>query len=139
MTRFSAVFLLILCCRLPLEAQSPEQSAENDKLPATVVVPTPPAEPSDTALSGKPMIDRAIGGAVAGAVTGAVLSGSDSECAPSQTTAQASIIGGVWGAVRAALGWGRPSELPLPDGDDAQGQPGPYPFDGKNCDNVNHD
>lgn len=137
MIRLPFIFLLILCYRAPLAAQSPVGKGEATEVAGTVVVPAPPPEPADTALAGEPLVERAVSGAVVGAVTGAALGAQDSDCAPSGPAAGA-IVGAVLGAIRGALNW-NPSGDRVRDPTDSGGVEGPYPFDGENCKRADHD
>lgn len=102
-------------------------------------MPAPQPAPGDTAMAGKPLDERTVGGAVVGAVTGAVLSAQESDCAPSGSPAGAIVFGAAWGAIRAALKWDTSKDPPLPDTRDNGGEEGPYPFDGQNCERADHD
>lgn len=118
-------------------AQSQVGSGQVAEGSGTVVVPAPPPEPGDTALAGKPLLERTVGAAVVGAVTGAALSAQDSDCAPSGSAAGA-IAGGFLGAIRGALNW-NPFDDQLRDPTDSGAVEGPYPFDGQNCERADHD
>jgi hypothetical protein len=142
MNRLICTILLILCCGSPLAAQAgvgngqtPEPAGNDPGVESVDVEPAEDLEKADTSATEKPLGERAIGGALVGAVSGAVLSATESDCAPSRSTARAGVIGAAWGALRAALGW-KPRELPLPDSGDNGGQKGPYPFDDQNCERA---
>jgi hypothetical protein len=140
MTRLTFTFLVILCCRAPLAAQSQDGSEQDRPETAPVLVlagpdsAAPPA-PGDRPLAGKPLGERIVGGAIVGAVTGGALSAQDSDCAPSGSPAGAVAFGALWGGIRAALNW-EPSDLRDPT--DTEGEKGPFPFDGENCERADN-
>ena len=129
MLRVASLFILLLAGVVPLAAQTPQDSAQVPTIAATVV-PAPTPEPLDTAIAGKPLVERMVSGAVVGAATGAALSAQDMDCAPSEAGA-AAFVGGVWGAIRAAFGWNPADEMHDPT--ETKGVDGPFPFDGEKC------
>ncbi|MQA90787.1 MAG: hypothetical protein GEU90_11200 [Gemmatimonas sp.] len=131
-------FLLAALWNLPAAAQEPVpgQASISTAVAANRVAgnDTVVVTPLDSVRASASSAERALAGAITGGVSGAVLAGQDASCAPDSSVAESSVFGAFSGAVRGLLGFDDLERVPLRSSE--PGLPGPFPFDGEECDQT---